>query len=1052
MSKRARRARRLALAALAVCVCAGPARAADPERDSFEAAEDSTAEVPAQVDDARDDLKEDLGSQGLLTVDDASGAVRFLAQLDGFLDSTPSDDPAGAARDYLTDQAEVFGVEPSDIDDLELAERERSDGMQSLEFTQSVDGVPIIDTSLEAHLDDDGRLLAITGGLVPDAALDSTEPEVPQEEALEAAADEVAEPGDAYDGRLVAYTSGDELRLAWRVMVHASSTAVYDTLVDATTGEVVRRTNLVKFAGDALVFDDYPGGGIAALQSLTPYLSETDRLIGPNAHAFVDPDDVVPGTGPTPVLEPPPGEETPPSIGTDFIYPFGEYITIEYACDPTFRCSWDPKTAGDWTSDGHQAATQLFWHVNVFHDHLEDTPEIAFDDASGNFEDEDPVIAQAQDGANTNGGFPDLDHSNNANILVPPDGEPALMQMYLWDPIADLDPDTVPNYRPVHGGDDPSLVFHEYAHGLTGRLVTDAQGYGALNGAQAGAIDEGTADWYALDYLVDEGLTGDAESTPDVTLAPYEVDGPTGLRTQPIDCPAGSGGSACPSAGGSAGAGGYVYGDFAKIRGGAEVHDDGEIWAQTIWQLRRELIAVHGQTDGTARARRLVTDGLRLVPSNPSFLDMRNAILLADVQAVGGDRALIWEVFRSRGMGYAASTRDTDDVAPVQDFTGPPGVSTPVGSVAGTVRDLDTGAALVGARVAFAGHDSGLGEDLSTQTAANGTYRIDDVPARTWDFVTVTPVAGYDRSVTEDVTIAANQTAARNFALRRNWALASGGALVSSFTGFDYGYLGCGPSSAIDGTRRSVWSTRSPTNSDEPGQKRIVIQLPQPITLGEVRIDPSPGCGDPASAALREFRLEASANGSSYTTVAAGSFTSAHLGKTTAVTLNAKPTGVRFVRLWARSTQGTSPYIDVAEVQVFAPTAVAAPPATAPAPPAPPVPTEPARLRFITKKAKLGKRRYFAWRLAGPKGALVNARFTVRVRRGSTVRRITLARARFRLGKSTGTARVRIRVSRRTLRRLHARKKLRVAVTARGAGQRRSSTFSLRRVKVTRRR
>ena len=102
-----------------MCVCAGPARAADPERDSFEAAEDATAEVPAQVDDARDDLKEDLGSQGLLTVDDASGAVRFLAKLDGFLDSTPSDDPAGAARDYLTDQAEVFGVEPSDIGDLQ---------------------------------------------------------------------------------------------------------------------------------------------------------------------------------------------------------------------------------------------------------------------------------------------------------------------------------------------------------------------------------------------------------------------------------------------------------------------------------------------------------------------------------------------------------------------------------------------------------------------------------------------------------------------------------------------------------------------------------------------------------------------------------------------------------------------------------------------------------------------------------------------------------------------------------------------------------------------
>ena len=61
------------------------------------------------------------------------------------------------------------------------------------------------------------------------------------------------------------------------------------------------------------------------------------------------------------------------------------------------------------------------------------------------------MIAQAQDGADTNGGFPDLDHSNNANMLVLPDGQPGFMQMYLWDPIADLDPVTPPNYRAVHG-------------------------------------------------------------------------------------------------------------------------------------------------------------------------------------------------------------------------------------------------------------------------------------------------------------------------------------------------------------------------------------------------------------------------------------------------------------------------------------------------------------------------------------------------------------------------------------------------------------------------
>ena len=42
---------------------------------------------------------------------------------------------------------------------------------------------------------------------------------------------------------------------------------------------------------------------------------------------------------------------------------------------------------------------------------------------------------------------------------------------------------------------------------MTGRLVTDAQGYAALNGAQAGAIDEGTADWFVLDTSWSRGAS-----------------------------------------------------------------------------------------------------------------------------------------------------------------------------------------------------------------------------------------------------------------------------------------------------------------------------------------------------------------------------------------------------------------------------------------------------------------------------------------------------------------------------------------------------------------
>ena len=55
------------------------------------------------------------------------------------------------------------------------------------------------------------------------------------------------------------------------------------------------------------------------------------------------------------------------------------------------------------------------------------------------------------------------------------------------------------------------------------------------------------------------------------------------------------------------------------------MHGDGEIWAQTLWDLRA--------CDRVGRrARALITQGMRLSPPEPSFLDMRNAILQADAR------------------------------------------------------------------------------------------------------------------------------------------------------------------------------------------------------------------------------------------------------------------------------------------------------------------------------------------------------------------------------------------------------------------------------------
>ena len=94
------------------------------------------------------------------------------------------------------------------------------------------------------------------------------------------------------------------------------------------------------------------------------------------------------------------------------------------------------------------------------------------------------------------------------------------------------------------------------------------------------------------------------------------------------------------------------------------MHSDGEIWTTTLWDLRKKLVAQHGQAQGSEIAARLVTDAMPLSAPDPSFLDMRDAILAADLDRYHGDNTdTIWTVFAQRGAGASASTATGDDTA-----------------------------------------------------------------------------------------------------------------------------------------------------------------------------------------------------------------------------------------------------------------------------------------------------------------------------------------------------------------------------------------------------
>jgi extracellular elastinolytic metalloproteinase len=972
-----------ALAAAATLVAVGaPAQAAAPGVPNFDARPRSAEAASPPGETARRELRERLGRFATLSVDRRTGTLRAISRLDGFLTGASGRDGASIALEYLRDHTRAFGLDANDVDSLHLVDRDFVQGVEHLSWEQRYRGVPAADAGVKAAVTGSGKLLTVTGPPASDLAVRSIVPDVSAFDAYAAArasgggdantpvavahrddgAERATRFSDGGRASLALYRADDGYRLAWRVLAAVSSTGVYDVLVDARSGATVRRNNHVKFAAPvpADVFPYNPGRSGQVAEDFEEWLTASDKLEGPNAHAFVDSHDTV---GPQPdgtyQLTPEDGSDVAPESGG---YQFELGTVASHSDDgcpgtsPTFPssiCTWDPTVPDSWAVNREQSATQLFYLVNVFHDHLREDPSIAFDEGGFRTTDKplgdpngeppadasDPVLAQTLDGADTASGLPDDDHVNNANFLTLPDGYPGFLQMYLW----------APDYGGYDSANDASMVFHEYTHGLSGRLVTDAAGFEALGTPQAGALSEGWSDFYALDFLVEQGLQPDAAGIADVRFGRYLDNASTPLvRTQSIDCapssPSPTG--ACPTAAGAAGAGAFTYADFAKIgKDGPQFHDDGEIWGQTLWSLRAALIDAHPPGEGSARARYYVTEAMRISPPEPSFLDMRNAIVQAAVVSDHGteDWDTIWDVFAARGMGWSASTDGPNDLSPIAADDSPPAPGTGGrGTVSGAIRD-EAGAPVAGVTVAMGGHDTvgkdGPGPtDIRTASGADGSFRLSDVPAGTYADLYFRK-AGY-QELTTGVVVAAGQTTTRTIKpLRRDYASTLSGATASA-TGPDYGASGCGAAQAVDDDKSTVWST----DADAP--KDLIVNLGRQLDLAQVRIDPRAGCGDPPEATLASYELYASDGpGAPWDLIAGGTIGPLDARGYAGLGLAGDLTGRRRLRLRAiapLSTDqgGVGPFMDVSELEVTGtPTATPPPPTPTPTPRPTPTPT-----------------------------------------------------------------------------------------------------------------
>jgi hypothetical protein len=896
---------------------------------------------------ATDKLRSVLGEQAVVEMDGLTGTVRQIARLDGFLTSKSSAPAAKVAMGYVEAHSAALGLRSADLKTFHLRDQWVDvAGIHHLSWTQRIDGRQVFGNGLEANVASDGRLLSLGGSPIArlqvnagGAAKAGGAPVRGKAAAIAAARRDVGEAsvkaGPADYARRVLFATPSGLRPAWEA-VTMSAMRPMQTVVAASDGRVLYRRDLssdafgpspahvtaswmtrtaarqaAQLAGAAdakanakkkrkhsagLAFRYFPGhkpGGVPKHINYTKrgwLPAKAKTLRGNNSYTYSDVNDD---------NKPNPSEQVHPKSPHKWNYRLKPFHLKAHGfgafCDNPWPCSWNPYKAGSWRVNRAQNAAQVFYFVNNWHDHLKASP-IGFTEAAGNFQRKnstkhgighDAVQTQTDDGANTDHGMPDGGHVDNANMSTPPDGHAPRMQMYLqhtpFTPYPAGD-----QWSPTNVGDEADTVYHEYTHGLSNRLVVDADGNSTLGNVQAGAMGEAWSDWYAMDYLVAQKLQKDRPNLIDLYIFQYDGEGVFLDRTEPMDCKAGVAKPRC--AGGSTGRHeGYTYGDYGKVIGVPEVHADSEIWSQTLWDLRRRI--------GSKTAESVVTRAMSIAADNPSFLDMRNAILLADLATTGGaHQKAIWSIFAKRGMGYFAGSLGGDDTTPGADFSLPP-TGNATGRISGTVTDSQTGEPIEGAVVTVAFQGSPFVTNPSDATNGSGNYVIGPIPQGTYPKVTIS-APGYD-PVTQAVDV--DGQVSLDGSLARDWVSPAGGAAIVDYTGPDFTPFGCGPANFVDQSTALGWGSTANLKNGQPGpktSKQITIELPTPVDITSVTLDPTATCGDGLSASTGAFHIEASTNGTDFDEIASGQFVSADMGSTHDVTLSGPLDGVTTIRFW----------------------------------------------------------------------------------------------------------------------------------------------------------
>ncbi len=614
-----------------------------------------------------------------------------------FLTSATNVSRAETLRNFSKQNDQLLGLNDNQFDELKVVAdyQNPSGNMGFAQLAQRINDVPVFRGEIKAGFTKDGKIVRIINNLAPglneaNISSDFGDPL----DAVKAAAGhinyelqrpDVTRNEAASDTVRVKFGEGDwattaekmyfpteigVARPAWRVLIWQPVNAFY-VIVDAETGTMLWRKNITEDQTQAATYEVYanpnsytnfaespapltPGPVAPTTATQGTLLTRTNvTLIGNEGNlSFNNNGWITDGDNTTA------GNNT--IAGLDLAPPNGVDAPVT-GTNRSFITAWNPPPGNPAPGDAPTvqaardgAVIQMFYVVNRYHDALY---RLGFTEQAFNFQNSnfgrggvgnDRISSEGQDASGT----------NNANFSTPSDGFPGRMQMYVFT-------GSTPNRD---GTTDVDIIVHELTHGTSNRLHGNSSGLGSQ---MSRGMGEGWSDWYAhvLTSEPSDPIDGIYTTGGYVLLNNFGVGTGNyyyGIRRFPKAVITSTGGpnnrpyNPLTFADLNVGCN-LSDGAFPPSGGGDcdQIHNAGEIWSSMLWEVRALMVQRLGFQVGTQRILQLVTDGMKLAPISPTFIQERDAIIAAarangNSNSVAADVTDIREGFRRRGMGFSA--------------------------------------------------------------------------------------------------------------------------------------------------------------------------------------------------------------------------------------------------------------------------------------------------------------------------------------------------------------------------------------------------------------